>query len=180
MATDASLRILRLRALIDHPRTGIAERDAAQRILDRILAKGASVRTGDRSYGMRHNRPGRHADLDVIAEMIRDDITVTRAPVPEFAGPGELSGHDPIRDAPAAITFEVTSPHDGSVVVTLGNVPRTWGWDDTDGIEAASPSMRELAAALADLMNSYNRNGTDIGRRFFATVRVDGGETLAW
>ncbi|RMI27822.1 hypothetical protein [Nocardia stercoris] len=180
MATDASLRILRLRMLIDHPRTDDAERDAAQRMLDRLLSKSTPAATGDRTYGTRHNRIGRHAGHELIADMIRYDITLTRAVLPAVAGPGEPELHDPIRDAPAEITFAVTTPHDGSVVITLDNVPREWGWTHADGIETVSPSMRALAAALSDLMNSYNRAGSDIGRRFFGAVRINDGETLVW
>ncbi|NUS44000.1 MAG: hypothetical protein HOQ24_09970 [Mycobacteriaceae bacterium] len=179
MATDASMRILRLRTLINHPRTGSAERDAAQRMLDRLLNTSTPAKTGDRTYGTRHNRLGRHACLELIADMIREDITSMRAELPVAAGPGELTSYDPIRDAPAEITFAVATPHDTGVAITLNDVPREWGWIHADGIETVSPSMRTLAAALSELMNSYNSDGTDIGRRFFGTVRVDD-ETLAW
>ncbi|MFE5709025.1 hypothetical protein [Rhodococcus koreensis] len=79
MAGYVSLRITRLRTLIEHPRTGDAERAAAQEMLDRILSKSRlRYGTDDRTYGTRHDRVGRHAGLSRIADMIRDDIALAR------------------------------------------------------------------------------------------------------
>ncbi|NEW36837.1 hypothetical protein GV791_30410, partial [Nocardia cyriacigeorgica] len=91
MATSATLRISRLRALIEHPNTGDGERATAQRMLDRILTRtGTEPVVGDRTYGNRHHRVGRHADLHRIADMIRDDIVLARATfAPRPAHPGE-------------------------------------------------------------------------------------------
>ncbi|MFJ4653512.1 hypothetical protein ACIP5Y_19785 [Nocardia sp. NPDC088792] len=161
MPTATSERIRRLRTLIDHPRTGAAERAAAQRMLDRILARAAAETrvVGDRSYGDRHDRPGRHAGLSRIADMIGEDIALAR--IFTLPGePGELDRRNMIRDAPAGITYRVESPFDMSIVITVDGVPGEWA-----GID-------DLVAELTALMDAYNHDGTDTGKRFFGTVRV--------
>ncbi|RZL80441.1 MAG: hypothetical protein EOP32_17010 [Rhodococcus sp. (in: high G+C Gram-positive bacteria)] len=180
MAGNASLRITRLRTLIEHPRTGDSERAAAQRMLDRILGK-SRIRydSGDRTYGARHDRVGRHAGLSRIADMIRDDIALLRVVFSTPTPPGQLAVSDPIGDAPPGITYAVETPHDAGIVITIDGVPPDWGWVSEGGIETVSPALRALADELAELMNGYNRDGTDIDRRFFGSVRVRG-ETLVW
>lgn len=166
---DTSLRLLRLRALIDHPRTGDSERAAAQRMLDRILTSSAArVSSDTRSYGARYNRIGKHAGVATVAEMIRADIELMRALASTPAAAGGLAVQDPIGDAPADIAFAVDTPHDFGIVVTINRIPREWGWVSEDGIVSTSPALRALADALADVMNSYNHDGQDGGARFFA------------
>lgn len=164
-----STRIARLRALIDHPGTGAAERDAAQRMLDRILGRSdGNRRTGDRAYGARYDRLGRHADLDAVAEMIRDDIAFARA----FTGAengDEVEEYSALRAAPANLGFTVAVPFDATITVTIGDPPPGV---DPEWIEA-------LAAELAGIMNAYNHNGGDTGPRFFARVLV-GATTVRW
>ncbi|MFD4180680.1 hypothetical protein [Rhodococcus sp. NPDC058514] len=180
MAGNASLRIIRLRTLIEHPRTGESERAAAQRMLDRILDK-SRIRhdPGDRMYGARHDRPGRHAGLSSIADMIRDDIALARAVSSAETSPGRVAVKDPIGDAPAEIRFVVETPHEAGIVITIDDVPPDWGWVSEGGIAAVSPPLRALAAELAEIMNGYNRDGADIEKRFFGRVRTCG-ETLVW
>jgi hypothetical protein len=79
---------------------------------------------------------------------------------------------------PLQITYSVETPHDSSIVITIDNVPSQWGWISTDGVETISPALRALADELADIMNGYNYDGPDIGKRFFGMVRVPG-ETLS-
>ncbi|MGV0741945.1 hypothetical protein [Mycolicibacterium sp. XJ870] len=179
MATVAILRISRLRALIDHPRTGDAERAAAQRMLSRILRNSVRDVSGERDYGARYGRGGRHASLSRIAEMVRDDIALARS---AFAAPGlrgDVAECDPIADAPAEIIYSVATPHDCSIVISIDNIPRSWGWVSGDGVETISPALRALGDALADILDSYNHDGPDIGKRFFGQVRAQG-ETLRW
>ncbi|WP_338892170.1 hypothetical protein [Rhodococcus sovatensis] len=185
MNSNPALRIARLRALIDHPRTGPGEKDAAQRMLDRILGKHSSDRpSGDRTYGARHDRAGRHAGIDTIVEMIRFDIACARtvgsqqfgAPQSKFDGP--VLG-DPIGDAPEEISFGVEALNSMSIAITLGGVPQQWGWSTESGIAVASPALRALADELADIMYAYNRDGSDIDKRFFGSVRAEG-KTLVW
>ena len=180
MGINASLRLSRLRALIDHPRTGDRERAAAQRMLDRILTKSAArVSSGPRSYGARYGRVGRHAGLAAVAEMIRADIALIQMLASTPAPSGGLALHDPIGDAPAEITFSVDTPGDFSIAITIDRVPSEWGWVREDGIVTVSPALLELADALAEVMNGYNHEGPDVGTRFFGTVRA-AGKTLVW
>lgn len=149
-------------------------------MLDRILTTSAAgVSSDTRSYGARYDRIGKHAGLATIAEMIRADVELIRMLASTPAAAGGLALKDPIGDAPAEIDFAVDTPHDLSVAVTINRVPREWGWVSEDGIVSASPALRALADALAELMNSYNHDGQDVGARFFGTVRA-GGETLVW
>ncbi|MEV6773637.1 hypothetical protein AB0N05_33890 [Nocardia sp. NPDC051030] len=173
MATSVSDRISRLRALIDHPRTGDAERAAAQRMLERALGKSAQPGpVGDRTYGDRYDRVGRHASLPRIADMIGEDIALARIfTIPE---PGDLAEASAVRDAPASITYTVETPYDGSILITIDGVPKDWGWVSEHGIETVSPALEHLTAQLDDIMNAYNRDGTDIARRFFGQVRIQG------
>ncbi|WP_235916646.1 hypothetical protein [Antrihabitans cavernicola] len=167
----ASLRIVRLRALIDHPRTGDSERQVAQRMLDRILGS-RPVPSDDRNYGSRHSRVGRHASLSRIADMIRDDIALARV---VFSGAaGAIAVTDPIGDAPTQIVYRVETPFDAEIVVAIDGVPEDWGW--SDGV--VSPALQALADELAAIMNSYNHDGAVVGKRFFGRVRA-GNETLA-
>ncbi|WP_245677036.1 hypothetical protein [Nocardia acidivorans] len=168
-------RVAHLRALIDHPGTGAGERAAAQRMLDRIMSKSGAG-SDDRSYGARYARLGRHADLESIAAMIRDDLAFVRvvfadAPLVDH----ESAVVDPIRDAPEEITYSVVGlPQENSIEITIEGVPAEWG-----GGEGVSPQLRRLADELVDLLNSYNHDGEAIGKRFFARVRTPH-ETLVW
>ncbi|MFE7415774.1 hypothetical protein [Rhodococcus sp. NPDC057529] len=180
MAGNASLRIGRLRALIEHPRTGNSERAAAQRMLDRILSNiHTQDGSGGRRFGARHDRVGRHAGLSRIADMVREDIALARVVVSTETLPGRPALIDPIRDAPPGITYAVETPHDAGIVITIDGVPRDWGWVSEGGIETPSAELRVLADELAELMNGYNRHGTDGEKRFFGRVRVHG-QTLVW
>ncbi|MFR9749791.1 hypothetical protein ACL02S_02000 [Nocardia sp. 004] len=180
MANGLGSRISRLRTLIDHPGTGENERAVAQHMLDRIVlrseADGQSI--GDRAYGARHDRVGRHAGLTAVVEAIYEDIMFARV----FSPPGLPAAPavpNPIRDAPTGIVYSVDSPFDGSIVISVDDVPRDWGWVDEDGLETISPALRALIDELADIMNSYNYGGSDISKRFFGSVRVHG-VTMFW
>ncbi|MFE3255407.1 hypothetical protein ACFXPS_03415 [Nocardia sp. NPDC059091] len=171
MATAMMGRIQRLRSLIEHPRTGQAERAAAQRMLDRLLSKtgGGARRTGDRSYGARHDRPGRHASLSRIADMIGEDIALARIlTLPE--GDGDLATRSALRDAPEQLTYTVETPYDAGILITVGNIPPGWA-TDPDGFD--TPALRALVEELTELMNAYNHDGADIARRFLGRVRTE-------
>lgn len=185
MNSNPTLRIARLKALIDHPGTGTGERDAAQRMLDRILGRhSGGIPTGDRTYGARHDRAGRHAGVDTIVDMIRFDIACARAVGSQQFGAQQTTFdgpalEDPIGHAPQEISFGVEALNSMSIAITLGDVPQQWGWYTESGIAVASPALRALAGELADIMNAYNRDGSDIDKRFFGSVRAEG-ETLVW
>ncbi|RJO70053.1 hypothetical protein D5S18_29805 [Nocardia panacis] len=160
-------RVAHLRALIDHPNTGAAERDTAQRMLARLKVDGP---VGDRSYGGRHGRGGRHAGLARIAELIREDIAFAQRFSPA-AAPTELAPYSPLRAAPASLVYSVDTPYEGRIDITIDGIPPEWGWTAS----GPSPALSALAAELSDILDEYNRDGTDIGRRFFGGVRA--GET---
>ncbi|MGW4248663.1 hypothetical protein [Nocardia sp. NPDC004722] len=167
--TASAGRIQRLRNLIEHPRTGEAERAAAQRMLERILGSGQErAVVGDRSYGERHHRVGRHAGLARIADMVREDIALARV-FAEAVVAGELATRNAVRDAPADLSYTVDTPFDAGIRVTVAQVPPEWGWD---GIGVESEALRRLRAELSDIMNAYNHDGEDVGQRFHGRVEV--------
>ncbi|MEV6061731.1 hypothetical protein ACIGO9_26005 [Nocardia asteroides] len=176
MSSDHFARITRLRALIEHDATGADERATAQRMLDRILRKShgdhVTRAAADRVYGARHDRPGRHASTASIVESVRDDIAFART-FAVVGGPGELTVHSPLAAAPAALTVSVSTPFADQIVVTIDDIPQDWGWesDEYDRI-AASEDLRRLAAELAEIIDSYNHDGADVGPRFFRTIRA--------
>ncbi|MGW0042362.1 hypothetical protein [Rhodococcus sp. NPDC003348] len=180
MASDASPRIDRLRTLIDHPRTGDSERAVAQRMLDRILGRtGIRDHSGGPDRGAGHGRVGRHAGLAHIADLIRGDIALARSVFTANTPDGLPAVADPIGNAPPGITLAVETPHDAGIVITIDGVPEHWGWVNDGGIETVTPALRTLADELASVMNAYNRDDAEGGRRFFGRVRVRD-TTLVW
>lgn len=176
MGTDHFVRITRLRALIEHENTGAGERATAQRMLDRLLRKSLGDKSShgspDRVYGSRHDRPGRHASTASIVESVREDIAFARDFAPSGA-PGELTVHSPLAAAPAELTVAVSTPFADQIVVTIENIPVAWGWetDEFDRI-TATRDLRRLASELAEIIDSYNHDGSDVGPRFFRTIRA--------
>ncbi|MEV0063845.1 hypothetical protein [Nocardia sp. NPDC050718] len=176
MATDQFARITRLRALIEHENTGVDERATAQRMLDRILRKShgdtVAAAAPDRVYGARHHRPGRHASTASIVESVRDDIAFART-FAVVGGPGELTVHSPLAAAPAELTVAVSTPFADQIVVTIADIPPAWGWEsDEFDRTTATADLRRLADELAEIIDSYNHNGADVGPRFFRTIRA--------
>ena len=167
----------RLRSLIEHPRTGAEERDAAQRMLDRLLAKTSGT-AGCGPSGARRTGLGRHVRIDPIVDAIRTDITLSRTVRPVSAVPG-VAVRDLIRDAPDGVTFDVAADGECAIVVTIEGVPPSWGWVDDGGVESVSPELQALADRLAEVVNGYNDRGPDGTPRFFGRVRIPG-HTLVW
>lgn len=175
---NSTATITRLRSLIDHPRTGAEERDAAQRILDRLLVKTARSTDSGGGSRIRRDGPGRHARIDVVADAIRTDIAVARMTRPASGDPGVVV-HDPIPGAPDGVGYDVVADGDSVIVVTIESVPPDWGWVDDAGVATVSPELRALADRIADVVDGYNAVGTDGVPRFFGRVRVPG-HTLVW
>lgn len=121
--------------------------------------------------------------------MIRFDIACARAVGSQQFGAQQSASQqstfggpvlgDPIADAPQGISFGVEALNSMSIAITLGGVPQQWGWSMESGIAVASPALRALADELADIMYAYNRDGSDIDKRFFGSVRAEG-KTLVW
>lgn len=179
MPVDPAVRMSRLQALIDHPRTGNSERDVAQRMLNRLFRSMRSTAGSTRQYGSSHGRLGRHAGLEDVAEMIRHDLASARTERPCPAEPYGLATSDPVADAPTDIRFEVEARHDCEIVVTISCVPTAWGWQHDDGIDVHSPALCALVDDIAVIVNSYNHFGNDIMPRFFGRVRVED-RTVVW
>ncbi len=149
-------------------------------MLERLLEKiSYADPVGDRSYGSRYSRVGRHASLDSVAEMVRADIALARVVFASAGAPGEVALSSPIADAPADITYTVETPYFGTIVISIDGIPEDWGWVSEYGIETVSPALRALVDELTDIMNAYNHDGSDIDKRFFGKVRARG-ETLVW
>lgn len=164
---DVTARITRLRALIDHPRTGLQERAAAERMLARVLARspgavGAAVRPARR-------RVGRHAGLDEVADAVRVDLAAARWTAQR--GAGGVDVRDPVRDAPAEVSFSVRVEDGLVLVVDVEGVPSDWIAEHPGGIE--SERLRELVDAVAAVIDGY------AGAPFVRRVRVSG-RTLVW
>ncbi|RDI63857.1 hypothetical protein DFR76_109197 [Nocardia pseudobrasiliensis] len=179
VANGIGMRIAHLRALIEQPATGGAERATALRMLDRLLREEQRGRPGaDRRYGRHYDRVARHAGLAEIADRIRADIAFAQT----FSAPGlppELEMSNPVRDAPSGISYSVDVPFDGRIVITIMDVPPGWGWVLDEGCRTVSPALRTLAGELAEILAAYNHDGADVGARFFGGVRTEDA-TLVW
>jgi hypothetical protein len=196
-AAKAQKKIKLLNALIDHPRTGEAERDAARRMLQRIVAKagseGVQIRESGyvdrRSYGAKYDHTGR-MDIADIAKLVRADIKLARKIAQQTAEPGSLAIVDTLGNAPAQIKFGVrVSRFSGGCAldITIKNIPDNWWVERNNGRERGkfgSPALKAVAAELRQIMDAYNHNGSDLltdyfDVRFYGHVLSEGGLTLA-
>lgn len=184
-----------LTALIDHPRTGEAERDAARRMLQRAINKAdtedaptrGSGHVDRRSYGAKYDHQHRLSITD-IAKLIREDIKLARKIAQRMAEPGALAITDPIATAPAEIKFGVRSEHfagGGAIDITVKNIPAAWGWTERVNergytVRYVAPALKVLAVDLRQIMDAYNHNGSDLfDLRFYGRVTAEGGPVLA-
>jgi hypothetical protein len=168
-----------LKTLIDHPRTGEEERDAARRMLKRLLSKAAA--SGEktpqwadrRTYGDKYQQV-RGMRLTDIAKLMRADIKVARKIGLKAAEPGAIAIPDPIAEAPAGIKFSVTTQlysGGGSIDITVKNIPADWGYAEEEHCghvrKVATPALQALAAELAAIHRAYNYNGSDLTTDYF-------------
>jgi hypothetical protein len=131
--TRRQSRIDHLRALIDHPRTGENERQAAIAMLERALANSETATTKERSqyarvYGDKYDFS---LSTTQIAARIREEIKVARKLAKKSGDTGEIKLVDVIGDAPAEIKFSVRTQYfsgDSSIDIYLKNIPEDWGW----------------------------------------------------
>jgi hypothetical protein len=170
-----------LKALIDHPRTGEEERDAARRMLQRVIAKARAngenlTATGwvdNRVYGAKYQQvQGMH--LADIAKLIRADIKLARKVGLKADGPAALAIIDPIANAPASIKYGVTTQTysgGGSINITIKNIPADWfTWEQRGSDEPrrkATSALEALAAELRAIHKAYNYNGSDLLTDYF-------------
>lgn len=200
---DIIRRIEFVTALAERGATA-GERDAAQRMLERLTAKLEKLRAEQPSGGNGYRPPARAygekysevADLRLtdIAKRIRADIKLARKVAKAMAAPGAMVTVDPLRDAPETLKYSVRTQYysgGGSIDITITGVPEDWGWvtekdphfpDETRRMP--SPALRAVAKELAAITAAYNYNGSDLVTdyfdvRFYSNVTTDGGLILA-
>lgn len=173
-------RMVLLKNLIEHAKTGEDEREAARHALTRLMAKAeevgvavASGYTDHRVYGAKYDRT-QHLPTAAYAAKIRAEIKVRRDLRKAKAAPGSLSIPDLITDAPATIRFFVKVDHHASITITIKGVPESWwrqepydGYRGADTHTVPGPELNELAADLAALMAEYNYDGSDVMTDYF-------------
>jgi hypothetical protein len=177
----------RLLALIDHPRTGEDERDAARRALKRLDERQAQAssdtqRTGERTHlwnpgawqGSKYEQT-RRLSLTEIAKLIREDIKMSRKAGRVAPGSADLAIPDPIADAPAEIKYSVRTRYyagGGAIDLTIKNVPAAWGWtEQTDEFgqpqKIATPAFEALFDEVERIHNAYNYDNSDSQADYF-------------
>lgn len=194
-----------LRTLIEHPRTGDTEREAAKRAMERLLSKTqsadisgeapeASWRDFSRVYGSKYaSMGGKYLTAAEIAKLVRADIKLALKVARTAAEPGSLALPDPLAKLPAEVTVTVRIENFSggrSIDAIMRGVPEDWGFspqkDRWSGQMRSLPS-RELKAAarvLKDIINAYNYDGSrpevdyyDVN--FYGHVILPTGLTLA-
>jgi hypothetical protein len=196
--TKAQKKIGLLNALINHPRTGEAERDAARRMLQRVVAKarteGVQIKDSGvvdrRVYGAKYDHT-HTMDIADIAKQIREDIKLARKIAKQAAEPGALATVDPLANAPVEMKFGVRiSRFSGGCAldIRIKNVPAGWWTERTDDRgdtgKFATPALKAVAAELRQIMDAYNHDGSDLltdysDVRFYGDVLSEDGLTLA-
>jgi len=177
-ATKTQKKISLLRALIDHPRTGENERDAAQRMLKRVLAKveeqGEKVSGGFRDhrvYGEKYGKV-RHLGVVEIAKFMRADIKLALKVAKAVAEPGALATFDAFAAIPDDIKITVRTRHYSSIDIVVRNIPEQWGWtEETDHWDrkraVPTPALKALAQELKAIHRAYNYDGSDSSTDYF-------------
>ena len=184
-----------LNALINHPRTSDNERDAARRMLRRLVIKARAngVRLSEtgvvdrRTYGAKFDKTEGLRTAD-IAKLVRADIKMARK-IGKQAQSGDgaaLATTDPIANAPAQITYSVrtrTYAGGSSIDVVIKNIPAEWGWTETvddrgDVVRKGTPALGALSRELKTILDAYNYDGSDLMSdfsdvRFYGFVHAD-------
>lgn len=196
--TKAQKKIGLLNALISHPRTGEAERDAARRMLARVIAKARTegIQLGEngivdhRAYGAKYDHT-HTMDIADIAKQVREDIKLARKIAKLTVEPGALATRDALANAPAQMKFGVRiSRFSGGCAldVRIKNVPADWWTERTDDRgdtgKFATAALKGVAAELKQIMDAYNHDGSDLltdyfDVRFYGHVLSEDGLTLA-
>ncbi|MFH8805282.1 hypothetical protein ACH4F6_38035 [Streptomyces sp. NPDC017936] len=200
MDAKTAKKIKLLQALIDHPRTGDNEREAARLMLGRLLTKAGEAHgitpeqaaggwTDRRTYGAKYDR---NLSTVQIAALVRAQIKLARKLAKQSAGEdGAVKLPDPIGDAPAEIKFSVRSERfagGSSIDISILNEPKGWAWEIREQhgypMEMATPAMRALVDELAGLLRAYNYDGSDITTdyfdvNFYGSVYAKGGRVMA-
>ncbi|WP_335988565.1 hypothetical protein [Glycomyces sp. MUSA5-2] len=185
-------RISQLKDLIDHPATSAEEREAAQRMLDRLMTKGAVEPASDRNpehydehgrwLGSYQNRwygskaTTEYAPATEIAAWMRADIKLARkvanAPAEDAGGVAIPSGFAGI---PRGIRITVRTDSGtwtSSIDINVRNIPPAWGWytapvrdvydRDWELRQTPTPELLRLVRELEEIHRAYNWDGSDI------------------
>jgi hypothetical protein len=195
MQAKTSRKMDLLRALIDHPRTGADERDAAQRMYERLAAKAADegperwVWSPRNWCGSKYKR-GEYISTTEIAKLIRADIKLAVKVAKAAAAPGSVAVHDAFAAMPAGLKFSVTSAcytFGSSIHIVVKDIPAEWGYvkEDRYGQErdVPSPALDALGAELRAIMNAYNYDNSDhmtdyIDVQFYGHVSDENGTSI--
>ncbi|RPE39786.1 hypothetical protein EDD90_2804 [Streptomyces sp. Ag109_O5-1] len=180
-----------LENLIFHPRTGAEERDAAERMLDRALAKaketgqvrdtdnGAGVwhdyRLPEGSYGAKYEQIKRLSTTE-IAKRIRADIKLARKVETKLGAEtgSEIALPDPLAalaTMPKTIKVSVRTDYysgGSSIDVRVYNLPDK-GWGFVEELDrygqykhwAPGPQLKPILDALKEIHWSYNYDRSD-------------------
>lgn len=196
-------RYEQLRALIEHKNTPEHERAAAQRMLDRLMAKRRETDRsnyddqgrwrgayGGRAYGAKASTE--YAPATEIAKWMRADIKIARkvanAPAEDEHGVAIPSGFAGIpKDIKITVSTDSGSMH-SSININIRNIPPAWGWytvplrgvyddDQWEMKNQPSPELLRLVRDLEEIHWSYNWNGSDSMTDYF-DVRYYGGVHL--
>jgi hypothetical protein len=201
MDAKTANKIKLLQTLIDHPRTGDNEREAARLMLGRLLNKVSKTEgvTAEQAGGGWMDRRFYGAKYDAkltttqIAAIIRAQVKLARKLAKQAGGEaGAVKLPDAIGDAPAEIKFSIRSERfsGGSAIsISILNEPKDWAWEmreDRYGHvrEMPTAALQTLADELAELMKAYNHDGSDITTdyfdvNFYGSVYARGGLVMA-
>lgn len=178
-ATKTQKTIQNLRALIDHPRTGENEREAARRMLKRVLTKAREQgeQTGDRFpdhrvYGEKCDEQVRRLNVVEIAKLMRADIKLALKVAKATTQPGTLATFDALAAIPDGVKITVRTRHYTSIDIVVRNIPEAWGWTeepDNWGRKrpVPTPALKALAQELKTIHRAYNYDGSDISTDHF-------------
>jgi len=200
-------RISHLKDFIAHPGTSAEERDSGQRMLDRLMAKGAVEpefeRNPDhydeqgrwlgsyqgRAYGSKASTE--YAPATQIAKWMRADIKVAHkfanAPAENAGGVAIPSGFSGIpKDIRITVRTESGSMY-SSISIFVRNISPAWGWytapvrgvydDEWELKKTATPELLRLVRELEEIHWAYNWDGSDTMTDYF-DVRYYGGVHL--
>ncbi|WP_327309791.1 hypothetical protein OG730_41650 (plasmid) [Streptomyces sp. NBC_01298] len=173
-----------LQNLINHPRTEAEEREAAQRMLKRVIEKArdngeevtdthtarkpGGYRLPEVVYGDKYEQV-KGMRLQDIAKLMRADIKMARKVGAKSSAPGALATVDPLGDMPKEIKVSVTSEYfsgGGAIRMRVKNVPREWGfvrkrdpWGDMRWVP--SDAFEAVLTDLKVIHQAYNYDGSD-------------------
>lgn len=172
-----------LQNLINHPRTAAEEREAAQRMLKRVIErardngedvtdtrtpKAGGYRLPEVVYGDKYKQV-KGMRLPDIAKLMRADIKIARKVGTKSSTPGALATVDPLGDMPKEIKVSVTSEYfagGGAIRMRVKNIPLEWGfvqkrdqWGDMRWVP--SDAFEAVLTDLKVIHQAYNYDGSD-------------------